>query len=173
MLRLSRGKPLRKVSLVCFAIALPAILNAFDEDTCSKTKYKSAGPGDYTITTCVPVGKCVNPARAAASFADEAYCRAVATATCQKGHCVNYESTCYAHADNDNNGLAPNLTATGNRCNLSVGRRTIRGDECTVTIHVAAGGRLGCVCQCDQRVEIPEGAEKLGIVVNSKGAEEK
>jgi hypothetical protein len=162
---------LKSILAACLTCLMaPTIANA--GEACSKVKYKPLqGKMELKFKTCVAKGKCVNPARPAASFAPEAYCRAVATATCQKGECENFQSSCYAHADKDNKGLVPKMTGTGNNCNLSVGKKTVVGDECEVEITSAGAGYLGCVCECDQRVAIPKGAEKQGLVISDKKVE--
>ena len=148
------GRMLRRLTSLCLVLTLifgGRMVSALDEDTCKTIKLGDPrGPGTYTDTVCVPEGKCVP------KYAEHAYC-SKSQGKCS-GHCENFESDCYALDDDNNKGVTSTATA-GAACKLFVGtggqHKKIDGVMCTFTTTVAAGGRLGCHCECGQLYAVP------------------
>lgn len=125
--------------------------SAWDEDTCKTIKLGAPlGPGTYTYEACVPEEQCV------AKYAEHAYCQKEQRSC--SGHCENFESDCYALDDQANKGVTSAAVA-GKACKLFIGtggqHKKIDGVLCTFTTVVAAGGRLGCHCECGQGYAVP------------------
>lgn len=149
------GRLLWRLSLLCLVLTVVlsgARVSAQDEDTCKTIKLGDpAGPGNYPYTVCVPADKCVP------KYAEHAYCQKFQN-TCSGGHCPNFESACYALDDDNNKGVTSTATA-GAACKLFIGtggqHKKIDGVMCTFATIVAAGGRLGCHCECGQGYAVP------------------
>lgn len=144
-----------KTAIVCLAMIAAfgvAKIAAADEDTCKSIKLgQPLGPGGpFTEEVCVPADKCTP------KYAEHAHC-SKSQSSCS-GHCENFESACYALDDNENKGVTSNAVA-GKACKLFIGtggmKKKVDGVLCTFTTTIAAGGRLGCHCECGQLIAVP------------------
>ena len=143
-----------RMSLLCLVLTVilsGARVSALDEDTCKTIKLGDpAGPGNYPYTVCVPADKCVP------KYGEHAYCQKFQN-TCS-GHCENFESACYALDDDNNKGVTSTATP-GAACKVYIGtggkHEKKDGVMCTFATTVAAGGRLGCHCECGQGYAVP------------------
>jgi len=145
---------LRRLTLLFIVFIFGTIASkavAADEDTCKTIKLGDPqGPGNFTEEVCVPEDKCVP------SYDEKAHC-SKSQSVCN-GHCENLLSACYAEPNIANKGVKSTVKA-GGACKLFIGtggqKKKIDGVLCTFTTTIAAGGSLGCHCECDQHIPVP------------------